>query len=252
MILGVNKMKKELKGLKEGMVIWCENEDELRQFCSYDNVKTGYPADVFLKYSYPIPNCFIITEGFDDKSVFNAKADTLGYYYTKGYKITKFSDLIHKDIPNKKEGTITSLTAEEVVYWLGFHYLDGTYKEVFGQDFSLPRLIEVFSPHEIVKLINEHKNGHIFNNNGGANTVDTFLKKEKEYKNIKLEPCYTIRIVKRFNGMQEEIVHEELVPNDIYEQFDAVDLVENTLVSYCESHSGEYEAYIHSFLRAKS
>lgn len=243
-------MKKILKGLKEGMVIWCENEDELRQFCSYDNVKTGYPADVFLKYSYPIPNCFLILEGFNDKSVFNAKADTLEYYITEGYRLTKFSDLVHdKTIPSKKEEDTLTLTAEEVVYWLGSHYLDGTFKEVFGQDFLLPQLIKVYSPHEIVKRIAEHKEDHTFNNNGGTNTADAPLKKKTENKNSELEQCYAIRIVKRINGMQEEIVHEEPIPEDIFEQFDTVDLVENALISYCESHSGEYEAYMHSFLR---
>lgn len=151
---------------------------------------------------------------------------SIDYYGKNSYKITEFSDFIE---PEEKP----VLTAEEAIEWIGKHYHDGVFKEVFGCDYEMNALVESMELSEITKRISKWKAEH----------------EKPEKKEPELEWYWEGTIFKK-NGMDDcETVAEYDTGCSTLESAEAY--MRDALCKYCMEHEGEYIAQVEHVCRVK-
>ena len=150
------------------------------------------------------------------------------WYKANGFEITEFSDLIDP------EEQTPVLTAEEAIEWLCEHCIDGSYIEVFGDDYTVYELTDVMTAKEAVERIANWKSKH-----------------EPGKKEPEVEWVDMCRIIEVLPDGRKRCVHEEEFKSELPFGGDEKEKVESILKRYISGHDGNYFAVVEHVCRVK-
>lgn len=135
----------KLKPIKPGMVIHCPTEQEANQLIKWA-YKSGWhwnggtSTEETSWEEHQEETCY---KFYEDNSITYAYTK---YFVENSHRIIEFSDLIE-------------LTAEEALKWIGKHYFDDEYTEIFG-NYDISDIIKVYGIEEFKSRIARYKAEH--------------------------------------------------------------------------------------------